>query len=115
MAAFGLKNVAHEAISPSLVFRVAPLEPPEDRHLARIGCHRLDERPYHHEKDQMEDGEQKEHGLVVLGLGQPDEENVGVVDDSDDPRHQHNEDVADEDLGLHGDATRHDYFLFLLV
>ena len=107
MAPFGLKNVAHEAISASLVFGVAPLEAPEDGHLARVGGHGLDEGPDHHEEDQVEGGEQHEHRLVVFRLGQPDEEDVGVVDDADDPRDEHDEDVADEDLGLDGDATRH--------
>ena len=54
MAAFRLENVAHEAVSAAFVFRISQVEAPEDGHLAWIRSHSLDERPYKHEKKEVE-------------------------------------------------------------
>ena len=50
MAAFWLKDIAHQAVSTSLVFRISPLHTPVRLHLSRICCHRHYEGPNHHEK-----------------------------------------------------------------
>ena len=39
---------------------------------------------------------------LTFGLGEPDEENVGVVDDADDPGDENDKNVADDHLGAHG-------------
>ena len=39
---------------------------------------------------------------LTFGFGKPDQENIGVVNDTDDPGDQHNEDVANDNLGPYG-------------
>ena len=65
MAPFRLKNIAHQAVSSSLVLRIAKMEPPEDWNLTRIGSHRLYERPNEHEKDNIENCEHDYDSRVV--------------------------------------------------
>lgn len=45
VATLWLEHVAHEAVATALVFVVTQMEAPEDRHLAWVGRHRLEERP----------------------------------------------------------------------
>ena len=45
MAAFWLKNVAHQAVTASFVFRIAQVKAPKHWDLSRVGCHCLDEGP----------------------------------------------------------------------
>ena len=54
MAAFRLEDVAHQAVTSTLVLRVTKMEAPEHWNLAWIGSHRLDEGPHHHYEDDME-------------------------------------------------------------
>ena len=58
MAALRLKDVAHEAVTASLVLRVAQMETPENGHLARICRHALYERPHEHEEKNVEHGQE---------------------------------------------------------
>ena len=39
---------------------------------------------------------------LTFGFWKPNQENVGVVDDTDEPGDQDNEDVANDDLGPNG-------------
>jgi len=54
MASLWLEHVAHQAISSSFVFVISQMESPKDWHLARISGHRLEERPYQHDKNHIE-------------------------------------------------------------
>lgn len=45
MASLGLENIAHEAVSTTLVLIVAQVKAPENWHLSRISRHGLKERP----------------------------------------------------------------------
>ena len=40
--------------------------------------------------------------VLTFCFGQPDEEDVRVVDDADDPGDKYDKDVADDDLGTDG-------------
>ena len=51
MASLWLENVTHQAVSSSLVFRIAQMEAPKDWYLARIRRHSLNEGPNKHEKE----------------------------------------------------------------
>ena len=107
MASFWLEDVAHKTISAPLILRVSQVEAPEDRDLSRIGCHGLDEGPYHHEENKMEAAEQDEHCRVVFCFWQPDKKDICVVDNSNNPGAQNNKDVANEGLGSHGYSAGH--------
>ena len=50
-----LEYVAHETVATALMLCITKMEAPRHRDLPRIGGNRLDERPYHHEKDHMEE------------------------------------------------------------
>ena len=54
VASFRFEDVTHEAISTSLIFRIAEMEAPEHWNLAWIGSHRLDEGPHHHYEHDVE-------------------------------------------------------------
>jgi len=71
MASLWLKDVAHQAISATLVLRVTQMEAPEDWNLPRICSHGLYERPNHHDEDEMEHTQQEQNLPVVLSLWQP--------------------------------------------
>jgi len=54
MASFRLKNIAHQAVSPSFILRVTQVEPPENRDLARVREHGLEEGPHQQHKYHVE-------------------------------------------------------------
>ena len=56
MATLRLKYVAHEAVAATFVLRVTQVEAPEDWNLTWVSCHRLDERPYEQDEQDMEHG-----------------------------------------------------------
>ena len=76
VAAFWLENIAHKTVSTTFVLRISKMEAPEDRHLAGISRHSLNERPNHHEEKEMEDAKEPNDLLIVLCLRQPAEEHV---------------------------------------
>jgi len=76
VAAFWLENIAHKTVSTTFVLRISKMEAPEDRHLAGISRHSLNERPSHHEEKEMEDTKEPNDLLIVLCLRQPAEEHV---------------------------------------
>jgi hypothetical protein len=43
MASLRLEHVAHQAVASALIFSVAQVESPENRHLSRVCGHRLEE------------------------------------------------------------------------
>ena len=53
VAPLGLEDIAHEAITSTLVLVVAQVESPEHWHLPRIGRHGLKERPKHHGEEDV--------------------------------------------------------------
>ena len=65
MASFGLEDIAHQTVPPSLVFRVTQVEAPEDRYLARVCGHRLYEGPQHHDENHMEDRQKQNDSSIV--------------------------------------------------
>jgi hypothetical protein len=56
MASLWLENVAHQAVASTLVLRVAQVEAPKDRDLARVRSHHLKEGPSEHNKQEMKNG-----------------------------------------------------------
>jgi len=65
MATLWLENVAHEAVTASFVLWVTEMEAPEDRYLAWICCHALNEGPDKQDEEHVEDGEHKDDSPVV--------------------------------------------------
>jgi len=50
MATIWLKNVANQAVSPSLAFIISQMETPECWDLTRVAIHGLKKRPHEHEE-----------------------------------------------------------------
>jgi len=65
MASFRLKNIAHQAVASALILGISQMEAPEDWHLTGVGSHGLNERPYEHVEEDMEDCEHSQHFDVV--------------------------------------------------
>jgi len=53
MASLRLEDVAHQAIPPSFILRVSQIEAPEDRDLARVSKHGLEEGPNEQDEDHV--------------------------------------------------------------
>ncbi len=45
--------------------------------------------------------------IFTFDLWEPDQESVGVVNKSDEPKDKHNEHVANDDLRPHGESAGH--------
>ena len=58
MAPFWFKNVAHETVATTLLFRIAQMEAPKHRNLARVRCHRLYKGPNQQYENYVEKDEQ---------------------------------------------------------
>jgi hypothetical protein len=65
MASLGFENVAHQAVTTTLVLRVAQVKAPKDRNLAGVSGHGLYEGPDEHDEEHMEDCKQREDFNVV--------------------------------------------------
>ena len=65
MATLRFKDVAHQAVTSTLVFRVTQMESPKDWDLSRIGSHRLYETPYQHYEEDMEHSQEKNNSPII--------------------------------------------------
>jgi len=68
MAPLWFEDIAHQAIPPSLVLRVSQVEAPEHRDLPRISGHCLHKGPDEHNKENVKNGQQREHFDVVCKM-----------------------------------------------
>ena len=67
MASLWFENIAHQAVTTSLILIVSQMESPEDRYLSWVGGHGLEERPEQHEEQEVVD-DQKRYPSFILYL-----------------------------------------------
>lgn len=65
MTSLRLKNIAHEAVAPPLIFIVAQVETPKHWHLARIRRHGLEKRPEKHKEDHIVNDEEATYSRIA--------------------------------------------------